>query len=92
MSEPAAKKYVTLGKHLNGKFGNYLRLGDPNAKNPKYNHTVQVRVLDSDKNVVAMLENPTINLRDPRQRKDITQEQAAKIPEFILHDLSATVK
>lgn len=92
MSEQTSKKYITLGKHLKGKFGDYLQLGDANPRNPKYKYTVQMRVLDSDNNVVATLENPSINLRDPRSRKGISEEQAAKIPDFVLHELSATVK
>lgn len=47
-----------------------IQLGNLKNKDPKYNYTVQVRILDNDGNVIVTKTNPTLNLWDPKFESD----------------------
>lgn len=67
--------------------GSSIKLGSP-SKNPKYAFTVEITVRDSQGNVVARKKDGDyLTVRDPRERDGITEEQAAKIPDFVLKDV-----
>lgn len=93
MSENKKKKtYVNIGQTKEGQFGNYVQLGKENPKFPQYDYKVQVRVTDSTGKVVGTFTNPNISLMDPRKRPGITEEQAEKIPSYVINDLVIVVK
>lgn len=68
------------------KSGESLKLGVYN-KNPKYAVNVDIRVRDSQGNTIAQGTDCYLMLQDPRERPGITEDQMAKIPEFILKEL-----
>lgn len=76
------KKSVKLGQVLKGKHGEYIKLGNVKNKDPKYNYTVQVRVLDSDGQIVYKCENPNVGMYKPNDGA----------PDFILNDLAISLK
>jgi len=84
-------RFVRVGKVLKKKdgSGNFIKLGDPDAK--KYAFTVELVVKDAKGEVVAKVENPFVNIKDPRENPNLTDEQKAKIPEFILKELTVVV-
>ena len=68
----------------------YLALGTP--KSGFRPCQVELVVKDMDGKVLARVDNPTLNIQNPRKRKDITEEQLAKIPDFILAEISLAPK
>lgn len=73
------------------KKGKSIQLG-VNSKNAKYNYTVDVRVRDSEGNVVATVTNPFLALKDPRIGNDGQPSKFAdQIPDFILNKLVLVV-
>lgn len=80
-------KWVKIGQVVKkkDKDGTVIRLGD--TRNSKYSYSVDIRVTDSTGEVVYESNNPFVQVQDPRNRKGITEEQASKIPDFILFDL-----
>ena len=88
------KKWVKLGAikaskktDANGKStGSYISLGTPKSKYEPSN--VRIVVTDLKGNTLADVTNPTINVQNPRKRVGITAENLAKIPEYLLAELS----
>lgn len=79
-------KWLTIGKVLkkkSPKTGLTVAFGD---KYRKIN--VKLVVTDANGHVLAEVENPFLNVSDPRKRPGITEEQADKIPDFLLQELS----
>lgn len=80
-------KWIKLGTIRKGKKGNnYIALGTAKSKYEPVN--VKVTVTDLSGKVLAEVTNPSLNAQNPRKRAGITEEQAAKIPEYILAELS----
>lgn len=65
--------------------GFYIGMGNPKGK--KYAYSVELIIKDATGKVVHKVENPFVNIQDPRKRPGITEEQASKIPEFIKNEL-----
>lgn len=84
----AKKRYTKLGNIWKGEYGPYIRLGDDKSKNPKYNYTVQLRVLDSEGNVVTTVKNPLVSLYDPRKRKVEEGKEPRNVPEALMFEIS----
>jgi len=80
-------KWLNLGSVRKGRSGNtYIQLGSPKDKyNPV---TVELIVKDPAGNVLAKVENPALNTQNPRKRPGVTEEQLAKIPEFLLANVT----
>lgn len=73
MSEKAKTVKVGVVLQLEDKKGNPYRtiaLGNTKNKDPKYNRTVQIRVLDDEGNVVAKATNPFLSLYEPKYESD----------------------
>lgn len=80
------KEWVKLGAiKKSDKGSQYIALGIKGKYKPC---TVEVTVKDSTGKVIATATNPNITIQNPRKRKGITEEDAAKIPEFLLAELS----
>lgn len=74
---------VKLGQLLKSKAGNdYIRLGDTNQKDEKFNYTVDIRITKANGEKVV-LKNPSVFLSDPRKNA----KNPEKIPSFVLSDL-----
>lgn len=75
------------------KTGSTVALGNK-SKDPRFATNVRVIVTNSNGDVLADKMNPYLVVKDPRERIDsktgagLTEEQLAKIPEFILKELS----
>lgn len=69
--------------------GTTIRLGSY-SKNLKYATSVQLIVRDGAGNIVADVKDGYLQVIDPRTREGITEEQAAKIPDFVLKELYVT--
>jgi uncharacterized protein YxjI len=67
--------------------GSYVALGNPNSKNEKYKTTVEITLKDAKGEKVVQLSNGFLTVLDPRKRRDITEEQASKIPEHLISEL-----
>lgn len=77
-----ADKAVKIGTIFKKKDGTKTcKLGNENSTNTKYNFTVELRVKDSEGNVVAKATNPWVNLNKPHD----------KAPESILNELQIWV-
>lgn len=66
MANNGEYKGVKLGIIGTNKNGNkFIKLGDTRGEGERkqYNYTVQVRVLDSEGNVVHKVDNPFVNLK-----------------------------
>ena len=81
------QKWFKLGLIKKGKSGNnYITLGNPKGKYEPLN--VEVIVTDMSGKVLTKSTNPNLNVQNPRKRPGITVEQAERIPEYILAELS----
>jgi uncharacterized protein YxjI len=80
-----SKKYWNVGKVLKNKDkpGVNIVLGDSYKK-----LKVVVTISDANGNVVAEVENPRLFVRDVRENPNLTEEQRAKIPNWVLQDLT----
>lgn len=58
-----------------------IRLGNIKNKDPKYNYTVQLRVLDASGNVITTKTNPTLTLWEPKGNK----------PEWLVNNLTISL-
>jgi hypothetical protein len=75
-----------VGQIKKGKSGNnYISLGSPKAKNPV---NVEIRVTDGAGNVLFEGKNPLLNISNPRKRAGITDEDMARIPEYLMANLA----
>lgn len=95
-----AVKVFTVGavqKKKSGE-GSTIQLGNYSS-NPKYATSVEIIVRDGAGNVMAQADSrdkekyPSglyLQVKDPRQRTGITEDQAAKIPEWKLFELALT--
>lgn len=70
----------------NDKGNQYLSFGNPESKYKPVN--VELVVKDAGGAVLATVTNPKLTIQNPRKRPGITEEQLAKIPEYILADVS----
>jgi hypothetical protein len=80
-------KYVKVGQVLNvtgedGETRRKVKLGQENSKDPKYDYTVQIRVLNADGEVVYKTSNPWIDVKTPHENA----------PKTILNELQIYVK
>lgn len=82
------KKFTKVGQVLRKKdnSGNSVKLG-VFSKDPKFATSVDIRVRNAAGDVIAGGTDCYLLVQDPRQRPGITEEQASKIPEFVLDDL-----
>ncbi len=79
MSEKKEKKTQQVGVLAVDKKGREnIQLGNLNSKDPSYNYTVQVRILDSEGKVIVTKTNPRLSLWDPKGNK----------PEWLLKNLT----
>lgn len=85
-----AKKYTKIGAVLNMGKGPFVVLGNEKEKNEAYRYNVEVRVTNLKGEKVAYSKNGTLSLFDPRKRKGITEEQAAKVPAVVQWELVLT--
>lgn len=69
---------LTKNKDKSGNEFKSIRLGNNKNKDPKYNYTVQVRILNSEGQKIWSGENPWINLYEPHENA----------PDFVVNDLS----
>lgn len=76
------KKSVKFGQIKKGKFGSYISLGNAKNKDPKYNYTVMVKVLNNEGVEVYKGKNPSVRMLEPNE----------KAPDFIIHDLVITLQ
>jgi hypothetical protein len=81
-------KFHRVGKILRkkDKSGSYIQLGDVNNRKSPYR--VKLKVEDANGNEIVVCENPFIMIQDPRDNPNLSDENKAKIPEFILADLT----
>lgn len=77
-------KIGTVNRKKDGS-GFYIGMGNPKGK--KYAFSVELVIKNAAGEVVHKVENPMVMIQDPRKRPGITEEQAAKIPEFIVNEL-----
>lgn len=87
MSQKKEKKTVKVGQLTTGKDkeGNEfetVKLGNDKNKDPRYNYTVQIRVIDADGEIIYEGKNPYLNLYKPH----------ANAPDFIKSDLVVSLK
>lgn len=80
MNKPKNRRIGQIVKNKDKKGNEFqsIKLGQTKNKDPKFNFTVQVRILDSEGNKVWSGENPYINLYEPHENA----------PDFVVHDLS----
>lgn len=64
----------------------YLTLGTEKAKFKPF--TVELIVKDATGKVLAHVTNPNLNVQNPRKRPGISEEDANKIPSFLMADVS----
>lgn len=67
-----------------------IRLGNY-SKNEKYATTTEVIVRDHAGNILASVKEGYLQVVNPRQREGLTEEQAAKIPDYIKSELFVVV-
>jgi hypothetical protein len=80
------KSWIKLGSIRKGKTGNsYIALGSPKDKQPT---TVELVVKDASGAVLATVVNPMLQVQNPRKRPGATEEQIAKVPEWLVADIS----
>jgi len=61
-------KSVKIGKVLKTKKDStVISLGQSGSKDPKYNYTVQLRVLNNEGKVVTTVTNPWVNIVKPHE-------------------------
>lgn len=80
-------KYVKVGTIMNGKFGNFVALGNSKANNEKYRFTTELVVTDSSGKVLGKTTNGLLMVQDPRTRPGITEDQLDKIPDNVFREL-----
>lgn len=78
--------WLKLGTIRKGKTGNqYISLGSPKDKSPL---TVELIIKDASGAVVAQVTDPMLQVQNPRKRPGATEEQIAKVPEWLMADIS----
>lgn len=81
------KKWYKLGTIKESEKGTrYLALGSPKSTYEPVNVTVIVTDLSGKE--LARAVNPSLNIQNPRKRPGITEEQAAKIPAYVMAEVS----
>jgi hypothetical protein len=90
MSE-VKRSYVRIGKVIKKKDGKgfTIKLGDPDGRYKPFKLKVMVEYPDGSTFEMA---NPWVQIQDPRSNPNLTPEQVAKIPEFIINDLIMIVE
>jgi len=80
-------KFHRIGRILRkkDKAGEYISLGDPN--NRKFPYHLDIRIRDETDNVVFQGTDCFVTIQDPRANPNISEENKARIPEFILSEL-----
>lgn len=82
------KKSLKIGAQLKGKHGSFIVLGNNKNKDPKYDTTVQIRVLRgspktkeefASAEVLYSATNPLISLRDPHEKAPAVVEKELKV-------------
>lgn len=84
--EQTKKKWVKVGALLKGQYGDYIRLGQNNSKNPKYNYDVKIMVKNSEGTKVLDVLNGSVKLSDPRKFKNQDGSER-NIPESLRFEL-----
>lgn len=83
MSGKKTQQVGMLTVDKNGK--ERIQLGNVKNQDPKYNYTVQVRILDAAGNVIVTKTNPSITLWDPKKgpewlKKNLTVDLVDFVP------------
>lgn len=81
------KKYTKIGAVVKGQYGEFITLGNEKATNVQYQTSVLIRVVDAQGNVIEQVKNGKLTMIDPRNNKNITDEQRARIPDSIIQEL-----
>lgn len=83
-----AANYFRVGRILKKKDkpGTYAEMG-----NSFKNHTVTLVVKDAQGNVVVQSDNPKLLIQNPRNIPGKSASDAAKIPSFVLEELTLVV-
>lgn len=88
MSETKKRKTVKVGAIIQNEGKQpVLILGNSRATNPKYNFDVGLRVIDSEGNELAKIQNGMLVLSDPRRNPNLTEEQKQKISSKLLYEV-----
>lgn len=82
-------KVGNLQKKKDGS-GYTIKLGNYN-KNEKFATSTGITVLDASGNVLTKQKDCFLVLKDPRKNEKLTEEQIAKIPEFIEQEVFLVV-
>ena len=83
----ANDKWLGVGAIKVSKGGKkYLAFGNPTSKYEPLN--VEVIVKDANGNVLAKVSNPSFTIQNPRTRVGATEDQIAKIPEWLVANVS----
>lgn len=78
--------WFKLGSIRKSKTGNqYIALGDAKGKTP---YSVEIIIKDASGAVLAQATNPALQVQNPRKRPGATEEQIARVPEWLLADIS----
>lgn len=85
------KKYKVGNVQLKkDRSGTTVALGNV-SKNSKYATNIEIIVRDGEGNELARSTNGFLKVENPRTRPGITEEQAAKIPDWIKNELYLVV-
>jgi len=65
----------------------FITLGNAQAKDKKYRTHCEIRVVDDDGNQLAYVKDGILFVQDPRENPNMTEERAAKIPDWLLKEI-----
>lgn len=84
MSDKKTQKVGVIAKVKTkaGKEMEVIRLGNTKNTDPKYNYTVQIRVLDTNGNVITTKTNPTLTMWNPK---------GDRTPEWLVKNLTVNL-
>jgi predicted MPP superfamily phosphohydrolase len=86
MSKPK-KKYTKIGAVLKGQYGPFVVLGNDKAKDDKYNYDVQIMVKNAAGDKLALVKNPMLTLKDPREFLD-KDGNPRQVNDKVMYELS----
>ena len=85
-------KWHKVGKVVRkkDKTGSFIALGDSNSR--KFPFDVDIRIRNAAGEEVFVGTNVILNVQDPRNNPNLSEEQKKKIPDFILNELYVVEK
>lgn len=86
MSKPK-KKYTKIGAVLKGQYGPFVVLGNAKSKDAKFNYDVQIMVKNTSGDKLALVKNPILMLKDPRDFLD-KDGNPRQVNEKVMYELS----